>query len=146
MSPRERRFRIHAICHNFNRHEPWTDEFTERGRRIAQQTRVCDLRQVQLFFVGTTPSEYIVHKDEVSAFVEAAKKLHFDPGVNPANGGKTARIYRIEVWEVLFHGPYWWSTPCLSGNKDSSGARILQSGGSREIPFSDPAHEVEEDD
>ena len=127
------------------RYEPWTRAFAEQQRAVAQKTLLSDLRQVTLYFRKSTPSSYIVHKDEVAALVQASKRLHFEPGINPANGYKTAPIYQITVAELLFNGPYWWSTPSLKGNREPDGARIVQEG-VEDTVFFDPAEEVDEDD
>lgn len=116
-------------------------------RKAARKTLVADIRVVSLHWVGGSPTNYFVHKDEVAAFVEASRRLHFDPGVNPANGHKTSRIYQIDVEELLFDGPYWWTVPSLDGNDDPAGARILCGNAlTREIAFEDPAHATEDED
>jgi hypothetical protein len=78
---------------------------------------------VQVFFVGSSPSEHLMHESQVPAFVEAQKRLHFDPGVNPANGRKTARIWQILVGRLEVQ-KYWWTSPSLE-TEDSRTAGVL---------------------
>lgn len=95
---------------------------------------LSDIRKVTLQWQrGGPPTSYLIHKDEVPAFVEASKRLHFDPGVNPATGGRTARIWQIIVAPLEFTGPYWWSTPDLGRNEDPAGARIIDGRSGKEV-------------
>lgn len=89
---------------------------------------LSDLRNVLLIFTNSpsSPSNFIVHKDEVDRLVEVCIKLHHSPGKNPHNGGDTAKIERIFVEEGLEpKGPYWWSTPDLKKNDDPNGASVF---------------------
>ena len=65
---------------------------------------VADLRIVKLHWVeGGTPTEYIVHANELSMFLEATLKLHSDPGVNPHvkdRDGKASEVKLIEVAQL----------------------------------------------
>jgi hypothetical protein len=91
--------------------------------------RLSDIRKVEVWFVGSSPTSYLVHVDEVAKFVEATKCLHFDPGVNPHQTdkrvAKCAKIWKIEVQKLAFKGPYWWTMPRLGVGDDCDGARIL---------------------
>jgi hypothetical protein len=94
-----------------------------------QQLRLSDMRVVRLYFDDTF-RDHVVHKSEVDKFVEASKRLHVDPGVNPhrpPGEGKTARINRITVGSFQTTGPFWWTTPDLQNNRDPVGATIYQS-------------------
>lgn len=92
-------------------------------------TRIGDFRIVIISTVGKENymhnAEYVLHKDEVDKFVEAQKRLHHDPGVNPHNGSKTAEVISIDVCEFGATGPFWWSTPDLQNNQDPAGAIIM---------------------
>lgn len=79
------------------------------------------------------PTSYLIPASEVDRFVEASKRLHFKPGKNPHNGGKTKRIWRITVAELELHGPFWWTTPDLMENGDPAGAHTLDSYHEREV-------------
>jgi hypothetical protein len=56
-----------------------------------------------------------------------AVRLHHDPGVNPHNGRKTRRIWKITVVELEWLGPFWWSTPDLQKNNAATGVPVLDS-------------------
>jgi hypothetical protein len=99
---------------------------------------LANVRIVNVYYIKGSQEEYLVHKDEVDRLVEATKKLHHLPGINPHNKGETAKIYRIDVSEPRLFGPYWWSTPNLQANEDPSGARIIQGGMRTTAFFLDP--------
>lgn len=96
---------------------------------MTTDLRLSDIRKVEVYFVGSSPSSYLVHVDDVAKFVEATKRLHFDPGVNPhqtdKRAAKCAKIWKIEVQTLGFKGPYWWTMPSLGVGDDRNGARIL---------------------
>jgi hypothetical protein len=48
-------------------------------------------------------------------------------GINPHNGGKPRRIWKITVVELEWLGPFWWSTPDLQKNNDPTGVPVLDS-------------------
>jgi len=106
-----------------------TKEATVARKFDLQQAVMADFRQVTLHFRNgdaISTSEHLVHKDDVDALVEASKKLHYDPGINPHCGRKTSQIYMISVATPYIAGPYWWSTPGLGKIKDeSSGANLI---------------------
>lgn len=81
--------------------------------------------------IGLHLEQYIPLKD-VGAFLEAAHRLHFRPGINPHNRKVTARLKKIEVFPTTLtvadcnvQGPFWWTTPDLRRNYDPNGALIL---------------------
>ncbi|MFH1631998.1 MAG: hypothetical protein ABIA47_03210 [bacterium] len=89
---------------------------------------VADLREVALVYEDSDISTYLVHVDHVRRFTDASIKLHYDPGVNPHNGGKAARIKSVAVSVPRFDGPYWWTTPSLDVDEDNmfqNGAMII---------------------
>ena len=88
---------------------------------------LSQLRIVTVYPIDSgRPSEFIVPVDDVSKFVEATKKLHMNPGVDPHNGNPTTPAHMITVAELRVCGPYWWTTPDLQNNDDPNGARIIQ--------------------
>lgn len=101
----------------------------------------ADLRVVSLDFVQGTPSTHILLAEQVGIFVEASKRLHFNPGVNPATGVETSRIWRIRSSTLMAHGPYWWSTPNLGDNGQPDGALIIRDGLGDTL-WIDETHEV----
>ena len=106
-----------------------TNEVVSETKIDLQHAAIADFRRVTLTFRhenGCSLSSHVVHKDEVDRLIEASKSLHYDPGVNPYNGGKTSQIIMISVAEPYITGPYWWSTPGLGKTKDeSSGASLI---------------------
>lgn len=98
------------------------------GGAALEGVAASDLRVVTLDFVGGGSSSHIALADQVDTLVDASKRLHFAPGVNPATGEETARIWRIRVSELRAGGPYWWSTPNLGDNGQPSGALIINEG------------------
>ena len=93
----------------------------------------ADLRVLTLDFRKGTPTQHIVLASQLDAIIEASKRLHFEPGVNPANGNQNSRIWRLRVAELNAYGPYWWSTPDLGRNGDPDGALIFQAGVSKTV-------------
>lgn len=77
---------------------------------------------------GNHPDTKIVPKVDVEKFIEATKKLHHSPGINPHSKLKTARATHIFVYGMEVSGPFWWSTPDLQQNYDPNGARIIGEG------------------
>lgn len=100
-----------------------------------------DLRVVTMDFVGGSSTEHIVLADELDMLIEACKRLHFNPGVNPANGNETAKIWRLRVADLNAHGPYWWAQPGLGDATPPVGALTIHSGVSRTV-WRDEDHEV----
>lgn len=111
------------------------------GGASLDRVAAADLRVVTLDWVNGVPTEHIVIADQVDAFVEACKRLHFDPGVNPHNGGSAARIWRLRVAELRAYGPYWWAQPDL-GVAPSDGAFTIRAGIGQTV-WRDENHEVE---
>ena len=106
-----------------------------RWRKRRPEIRLLgEIRAVTLEFLSGRQSTYLVPKEEVDAFVEAAKELHYKPGINPHNRVKTAPITVISVGELTFRdgfcGPYWWTTPGLAENGNPEGARCVSASGS----------------
>lgn len=87
---------------------------------------VNKLRKVILKFEGGKTSEHLVLEGDVDKFVDASIRLHHDPGVNPHNAKKAARVETICVSRLRASGPFWWSTPDLKKNSDPSGAVIFR--------------------
>jgi len=105
---------------------------------IAEDLKVSDLRLVTLYWQnGGANSTHIVPAFEVERLKEATVRLHHTPGVNPANGGETRKVWLITSEPMMFEGPYWWSTPDLGQNDDPAGARLLRGNFDREILFED---------
>lgn len=98
------------------------------GGASLASTAAADLRVVTLDYVEGGAVSHIVLQEHVATLVEASKRLHFAPGVNPATGEATARIWRIRVAELRAGGPYWWSTPNLGNNGQPDGALIINEG------------------
>jgi hypothetical protein len=96
-------------------------------RPLNENPRISDLRLVKAYFVGeNSPTTYIIHHEEVDTFVAATRKLHFNPGVNPHNGGKTTVVWHIEVCAITPTGPFWWTTTDLQNNNDPNGATVYE--------------------
>lgn len=87
--------------------------------------RLSEIRKVELSFRDSSPSSYLIHVSEVATFVEATKRLHFNPGKNPHNGNETSKVYKITVGKLNFEGPYWWCGPDLGTKPGATGARII---------------------
>lgn len=89
------------------------------------------LRQVTLDYVGGSASKYLVLASEVDRFVEASKRLHWQPGINPHvtdRDARTSKIWRITVAKLELRGPFWWTVPDLQNNGDPAGAHIIDAG------------------
>jgi hypothetical protein len=100
---------------------------TNENTKLSPDYRLSEIRKVTLHWHDRSPTSHLMHKDDVAMFVEASTRLHFDPGINPATGGKTSKIWQITVAELEFKEPYWWTMPCL-GDGDRIGARIIDGG------------------
>ncbi|QNH71443.1 hypothetical protein PP938_gp240 [Rhizobium phage AF3] len=104
-------------------------EFDDRKRQ-AESVRLCDLRQVELFFINSSHHEKdIVHKDDVDTYIKAKKELHFDPETKRPTATELAYI---RVGEFKNQGSFWHTTPGHSapGFKDSDkGAQVFCSWG-----------------
>jgi len=90
------------------------------------------LRVVSLDWIDGRSTEHMVIVDQLDVFVEACKRLHFSPGVNPYNGVETARIWRLRVAELRGYGPYWWAKSELDV-KPSAGAFTVRGGISQTV-------------
>lgn len=90
--------------------------------------KLSDVRQVTLHFVEGAGSTFLVPLAEVGRFVEASKRLHFKPGINPHNGVNTSKIWKITSASLECRGPFWWTVPDLQNNGDPAGARIIDGG------------------
>lgn len=133
-------------------HGPWTwtgepeshginadDARDKIGGATLEGVNVADLRIVAMDWVDGAPTEHMVLESQLDLFIEACKRLHFNPGINPANGVECARIWRLRVSELRAHGPYWWACPSLdSGNE---GAFTISAGVSKTV-WMDPDHDV----
>ena len=98
---------------------------------------------VHLYWEGEFESTmHLVPKAHLERFKEATLKLHHDPGVNPHDGGKTARLYQMTASPLQLAGPYWWTTPDLKSHGHPSGATIISTDRSSEnLWLSDKAKE-----
>src|ERR1700727_2221724 len=94
---------------------------------------LTDVRQVKLHFVGGKCDSYLILASEVDRFVEASKRLHFNPGRNPHNNVETAKIWQITVAQMEVRGPFWWTVPDLQNNGDARGASIIDGGIDRAV-------------
>lgn len=115
------------------------DACEKLGGALPDGVLATDLRIVTMDWVSGAPTEHIVLASQVALFIEACKRLHFNPGVNPANGNETSRIWRLRVSELRAHGPYWWACPSLDGQGE--GALTFGAGISKTV-WIDPGHEV----
>jgi hypothetical protein len=91
---------------------------------VSNSPSLADIRQVVLYFIATSTQSHLVHKDEVSKFVKAAKELYVSPGINPHNGARCSECWKITVASLGPTGPFWWSTPGLQENHDPNGATV----------------------
>lgn len=125
----------------------WPEE-DARNAKWAAPLLAADLRVVSFDWVSGGPlTEHIVHVSELPAFLEASKRLHHTPGVNPHvtdRGNRASKLWRIRVAPMQAHGPYWWAQRKL-GVVPSAGARIFR-GGLFETAFVDHARIPEEVD
>lgn len=97
---------------------------------MTADLKLSDIRKVEVHWVEGRPStSYLIHVDEIDKFVEATKRLHFKPGINPhqtdRKARKCAKIWRIDVQKLVFKEPYWWTTPDLGVSGKMVGARII---------------------
>lgn len=83
------------------------------------------LRKVILKHESGRAREHLVIESDVDKLVDASIRLHHDPGVNPHNGKKAAKLETICVSRLRASGPFWWSTPGLKKNSDPNGAVIF---------------------
>lgn len=95
---------------------------------MAAAEHITPISEVDLHFAGGSTITHMVPTLDLSAFVEASKRLHHSPGINPHNGGETAKVWKITSRPMRIDGPYWWSTPDLGDNGNPAGARILRWG------------------
>lgn len=86
---------------------------------------ISDLRKVIVHFEKGEPSEYMIVKQELNAFIKATIHLHHNPGKNPHSENPVAKLQRIEVSKPQISGPYWWTVPNLQNNNDRKGAHII---------------------
>lgn len=100
------------------------------------QTALTDVRQVKLYWIKSAPTDYMVLSSEVDTFVEATKRLHWKPGINPHNKHECSKIWRITVAPLDFRGPFWWTVPDLQNDNDPLGSRIID-GGRETVVFDD---------
>lgn len=89
--------------------------------RAKDDLRLSDLRLVEWDLVATTPggpspstTRELVPADEVPLLVEALRRLHHEPGVNPHSGRPTARLQRVRVGTAKLTDGYWWTGPTLT--------------------------------
>lgn len=97
----------------------------------AADPKLSQIRRVTVHYAEGSPFEqlpsYLIPEREVAKFVEATKRLHFDPGVNPHNRQQTRKIWKITVARLQLMGPFWWTTPNLQENDDPAGAHTIDS-------------------
>jgi len=118
------------------------DDANRLGGASVDRVNAADLRIVSLDWKNGGTTEHIVIAAQLDVFIEACKRLHFNPGVNPHNGAETAHIWRLRVAEMRAYGPYWWARPQL-GVTPSDGAFTLHGGISRTV-WRDENHEVDQ--
>lgn len=102
-----------------------TDLHYDDRKIKLQQVPIADLRLIILTYEDGLEEDRFVHKNSVDKFVEASMELHYQPGINPHNGGRAGKITRISVAKPDISGPYWWSTPGLQQNYDPEGVPII---------------------
>lgn len=105
--------------------------------------QIIPISEVELHFAGGNIATHMVPTSEVSAFVEASKRLHHSPGINPHSGGQTAKVWKITSRGMRIDGPFWWSTPDLGNNDDPAGARILRWCGTEVLFIDEDAPEAQ---
>jgi len=86
--------------------------------------RLSELRQVTVAYEDGGHADYIVLADEVDRFIEATRRLHVDPGVNPHNGNPARRAVRISLSHLTMRGPFWWTSPELRSGA-AAGAHVI---------------------
>lgn len=101
------------------------DAVQVRHKAAENINSVNKLRKVILKYEGGKTSEELMLEGDVEKFVEASIQLHHDPGVNPHNGEKAAKVETICVQKIRASGPFWWTTPGLKKNDDPKGAVIF---------------------
>lgn len=104
--------------------------------------QIDDVRKVTLEFVKGPSSSHLIPADEVDRFVEASKRLHWKPGINPHvrdRDNRASKIWRISVAKLELRGPFWWTVPDLQNNGDPAGARIIDAGVGKTV-FVDEAY------
>ena len=92
---------------------------------------ISQLRIVKVWFRHedggrrSDPAIHYMHQDEIDIFLEALVALHYSPGINPYNGGKTATLWEVRacVLEQATRS-YWWSSPTLSSDHGVKGAQL----------------------
>jgi hypothetical protein len=89
-------------------------------RMTDSDLRLSDVRLVEWDLEMDTPrgpapqtSKEVVPASDVQLLVEALTRLHHDPGVNPHNGKKAAKLVRITVATPALGDGYWWTGPTL---------------------------------
>jgi len=88
---------------------------------------IKDFRIVHVKFEGESyfTTSHVVHKDDLDKFIQATKELHVYKGDrNPITGTIPSKLREIRVNTFDPTGPYWWSTPGLTGNDNPEGVTI----------------------
>lgn len=88
--------------------------------------KVGDIVNVHLRFEKGPLQKHIVPKSDLETFIEAHKRLHHDPGVNPTSREKTAALQEVIVAPFRLDGPYWWTNPDLKSKDANKGAQMLE--------------------
>jgi hypothetical protein len=60
--------------------------------------------------------------------LQAQRRLHHNPGINPYTQTETARIYKITQMPLALQEAYWWTKPGLDRVPDEAGAHIIKGG------------------
>lgn len=94
------------------------------------------IRKVTLYWIKGAPTSFLVAESDVTTFIEATKRLHWQPGRNPHNNVECSKIWQLTVSRMEMRGPFWWTTPDLHKNDDARGARIID-GGSEKVVWTD---------
>ncbi len=121
---------------------PQASDANRLGGAALNRVNAADLRVVSIDWKDGNSTEHIVIAEQLDVFLEACKRLHFRPGINPHNGVETARMWRLRVAELRAYGPYWWAKPGLD-ETPSDGAFTIRGGISRTV-WRDETHEADE--
>lgn len=110
--------------------------------------KATDFVQVNCWFPDDPLSPHIemIHRDDLSLFIEAQVSLHVDPGVDPVTKAKQRFLERITVSEMLIERGCWFTMPNLGEVAGEKGARRLVEGDCRTVWLHpDYAAEIEAD-
>jgi hypothetical protein len=109
---------------------------TEKESKMANEThdagpeKATDFVQVNSWFPDDplSPQTEMIHRDDLSLFIDAQIRLHVDPGVDPVSKKKQKFLERITVSEMLIERGSWLTMPNLGEVAGEKGARRLVEG------------------